>query len=545
MLQFAYKNRPGSSSKMRQLKNQSSSFSSYMLSHRLIRLVLGSILLLTFLLLLSSLSEIARDSEKNGQRLTIPPTLYKERSKEKFAGSRQQEEQQYLAYLPHSGLSNQRIELANALLLAAMLRRTLVLPPAFLGTVIGWMEKEQIYDHLGWLTNASVSFEHICRPATPDDLATYIRRSRCGEYRRFGVVPWKELHDLEPLSQYVDIRFQEMVSLPQLQQDLGIDDSDTYVHTDQHLYDWRLYEDLSVARKLLKTGTNYFDSFAGRRYYKVYTIKHWQRRPERLLQLGGIFGSTRFNLIDPEHIALRNKIASVLHFRRDTRIGETARNIVNYLGGTGSFMGVHFRTGDKPFKQQLPKNMVLFAQGMAQLTGAPVIPKEEDILDSIEQQQNITNNYKAGLEVEKEDVISLEDEEKKRVFLLPPTEGLHLPPWSTVCRNVPTTKDVPITSGFRTVIYIATDQREPRSPTSKLLPWFDMFPCTVTLDDLPDYLFEPLDSLHDMIVPDKPLKSFLIPIVDAMVAAHAQEVFTTPRSTYSKFINEMNQAWVH
>ncbi|KAG2227515.1 hypothetical protein INT45_002200 [Circinella minor] len=492
------------------------------------------------------LSGIVIDSEKNEQRLTtLPPTLYKGGSKDKVAGS-QQQEQHYLAYLPHSGLSNQRIEFANALLLAAMLGRTLILPPAFLGTVIGWMEKEQIYDHLGWLTNASVPFERICRSATPGDLATYVRRSRCGEYRRFGVIPWTELHDIESLTQYVDIRFQEMVSLPQLQHDLGIDESDTYVHTDQHLYDWRLYEDLSVARKLLKTGTNYFDSFAGRRYYKVYTIKHWQRRSERLLQLGGIFGSTRFHLINPEHIALRDKIASVLHFRRDTHIGETAQNIVNYLGGIGSFVGVHFRTGDKPFKHQLPKNMVLFAQGMAELTGASEMPKEEDILTAIEKQQNITNNNHAGLGYEKkEDVISLEDEEKKRVFLLPPTEGLHLPPWSTVCRNVPTTKDIPITSGFRTVIYIATDQREPRSPTSKLLPWFDMFPCTVTLDDLPDYLFEPLDHVHDMIVPDKPLKSFLIPIVDAMVAAHAQEVFTTPRSTYSKFINEMNQAWVH
>ncbi|KAI9495906.1 hypothetical protein BDB00DRAFT_810894 [Zychaea mexicana] len=518
MLQFAYNNKPGTK---RYFKARSTSSASA--SHRIIPLLLGTLFLLTCLSFLSTLPEITVDPNNKTKQHSAaaaaspPPLLRNDASAEA--------QEQYLAYLPHSGLSNQRIELANALLLAALLQRTLIIPPAFLGTVVGWMKKEQIYDHLGWLTNASVPFEQICRPATPGDLASYVRRSRCAEYRHFGVIPWSELHNIDSLTPYVNIRFQDIVSLQQLQQDLGIDENDTYVHTDQHLYDWRLYEDLSVARNLLRTGTNYVDSFAGRRYYKVYTIKHWQRRPERLLQLGGIFGSTRINLIDPEHIALRNTIASALHYRRDTLIGETVKNIVEYLGGAGSFVGVHFRTGDKPFRKQLPKNLVLFAQGMAELTGAPVIPREEDVLAAIQ-------SADPGLW-----------DEPRRVPLLPPHAGLHVPPWSTVCRSVPVS-GAPITSGFRTVIYIATDQPNPRSPISKLAPWFDMFPCTVTLNDLPDYLFAPLDQVHDMIVPEKTLRSFLIPVVDAMVAAHARQVFATPRSTYSKYIGEMNRAWV-
>ncbi|RCH77681.1 hypothetical protein CU097_002075, partial [Rhizopus azygosporus] len=77
--------------------------------------------------------------------------------------------EKYLAYLPHSGLSNQRIELANALLLAAILKRTLIIPPAFLGNVMGWMPREQLLDHLGWLTTPK-DFETICQPPTPGDL---------------------------------------------------------------------------------------------------------------------------------------------------------------------------------------------------------------------------------------------------------------------------------------------------------------------------------------------------------------------------------------
>ncbi|KAI8148090.1 hypothetical protein BJV82DRAFT_594547 [Fennellomyces sp. T-0311] len=501
MLQFAYNSRP-LSGKSRHFKIRPSNS-----SPRIVPLILVALLLVACVSFLSSLSEMAFSPEQSP-----PPLRHSAHEQERF-----------LAYLPHSGLSNQRIELANALALATILQRTLIVPPAFLGTVVGWMKKEQIYEHLGWLTNASVPFESICRPSAPGDLASYVHRSRCGEYRRFGVIPWTDLHDLDSLSSLVNIRYHDMVSLNQLQHDLGVSENDTYVHSDQHLYDWRLYEDLKVARNLLKTNTNFVDSFAGRRYYKVYTLKHWQRRPERLLQLGGIFGSTRLNFVDPEHIALRNRIANALHYRRDTPIGETVRNIVEYLGGQGSFVGVHFRTGDQPFKRLLRKNMLLFAQGMAELTNAPSIPTEDDMLPAVEAEDQV--------------------EDDARVPLLPPENGLHVPPWSTVCRNVPK-NGAPITSGFRTVVYIATDHRNPRGADSKLLPWFDTFPCTVTLNDLPDHLFEPLDRVHDMIVPEKPLRNFLIPIVDAMVAAHAKQVFATPRSTFSKYIAEMNRAWV-
>lgn len=435
--------------------------------------------------------------------------------------------ERYLAYLPHSGLSNQRIELANALVLAALLDRTLVVPPAFLGTVVGWMKQEQLYEHLGWLTDDSVDFEYECRPATPGDLGSYVVKSRCIEYHRFAVIHWTTLHDLEhAVAPYVRIRFQDQVSLEKLQDDLGIGPEETYVHMDEHIYDWRLYEDRAEAKRLITTGTNYFDSFAGRRYFKVYTLDYWRRRPEKLLQLGGIFGSTRMSLVNPQHLALRERITQALHYRRDTPIGETAQNIVRYLGGEGSFVGVHFRTGDSPFRKQLRHNMDMFAQGMAELT-----------------QANISLPISESKSIIYQDDDSIDEE--KRIQLLPPYEGLHRPPWSTICHPVPADKNAPITLGTSTNIYIATDHRDPRGANSQLLPWFNTFPCTVTLNDLPEYLFAPLDRLHDHIVPGKPLRSFLIPIVDAMVAAHARQVFTTPRSTYSRYISEMNQAWIH
>ncbi|KAF7723161.1 hypothetical protein EC973_002296 [Apophysomyces ossiformis] len=422
-------------------------------------------------------------------------------------------EEHYLAYLPHSGLSNQRIELANAILLAALLNRTLIVPPAFLGNVVGWMTKDQLLDHLGWLTTPK-DFVTLCAPPTPDRLSTYVRRSKCEEYRNFGVLSWTDLHDFSPLAEHVRIRHHPIVSLTQLQQDLGIQDNETYVHIDEGLYDWRLYEDPAEADRLLKTQTNYVDSFSGRRYYKVFTLEQWQNRPEKLLQLGGIFGSTRLSVVKPEHVALRQMITETLHYRLDTALGRTVKQIVQHLGGKGTFMSVHFRTGDSPFRGRLGENLKTFLQQMAERTGATSI----EPLESLNQTQQIP---------------------------LTPPEDLSLTPWSTTCRNVPSDKTQSLHDlGARALIYIATDHPRPRDNDSRLLPWFQRFPCTITLNDIPSHLFDPLSDIHDLVDPTKSLKSYLIPLVDAMVAAHAREIFTTPRSTFSKYIGELNRVWV-
>lgn len=403
------------------------------------------------------------------------------------------QEDRYLAYLPHSGLSNQRIELANALLLAYMLNRTLIIPPAFLGTVFGWMNRDQLLDKLEWLTTPK-DFQKLCQQPTPGRLSSYVQRSKCAEYRHFGVIPWTELHDLD-LLQSLGIKFilQETVSMETLKNQLNItNDQDIYIHQDAQLYDWRLYENHTEAVELLYNKSNFFDSFAGRRYYKVLLPRHFQRRTEKLVYLGGIFGSTRLNLIDPEHIAVQEKIKKILHYRMDTPLGKTVQSIVDHLGGKGTFMSVHFRTGDNPFRKEVPQNLQAFLKNMTLLV------QNETYVDST--------------------VSCLSMQQGQNYF---DSDTYH-----------------------RAKVYIATDHRDPRARNSQLLPWFDAFPCTTVLNDLPQYLFTTLDSVRDIIEPSKSLKSFLIPLVDAMVAAHAKQILTTPRSTFSKYIDELHQSWI-
>lgn len=436
------------------------------------------------------------------------------------------QQEKFLAYLPHSGLSNQRIELANALLLAALLKRTLIIPPAFLGNVVGWMQMDQLLDHLSWLTTPK-DFDLICQPPTPGDLHSYTQRSKCAEYHQFAAIPWSQLHDFSTLEPYVKMRFIDTVSFTKLQQDLNIHDNDTFIHYDDHLYDWRLYEDIEEANTILKNGSNFVDSFTDRKFYKIFTPLHWQKRPERLLHLGGIFGSTRMNMVKPEHIQLQQLISSTLHYRLDTPLGETVAGIVQHLGGKATFNAVHFRLRDVPFRKYAMDNLHQFERNMSIATGTPVPPlppyNEFGVLSSIpkpppppEQSINLLPQY-----------------------------NLSLPPWSNVCENVSPDLNVSMEDvGSRAVVYIATDHKDIRGENSRLLEWFDYFPCTLTLNDIPPELLDPLDKMHCMYNPNKSLKSFLIPLVDAMVAAHARRIFTTPRSTFSKYIAELNEAWV-
>ncbi|KAI8975127.1 hypothetical protein BDF20DRAFT_822392 [Mycotypha africana] len=359
---------------------------------------------------------------KNNKGVRISPLLQKQDKDDyNHPSSNTNEEEKYLAYLPHSGLSNQRIELANALLLSYMTNRTLIVPPAFLGSVFGWMQRDQLLDRLDWLTTPK-AFTKICQSPTPGELATYVQRSRCSEYRQFAIMDWTEIHDFSPLTELgINIKFQQIFSMTQIKNDLQItnDERDIYLHQDTQLYDWRLYQNMTEA--------------------------------------------------------------AVLHYRMDTRIGDAVKRIVDYMGGKGTFMSVHFRTGDNPFRKEIGNNLRIFRENMTQL-----LVQEEHYHDL--QQLNERQQVK---------------------------------------------------------VYIATDHKDPRNPNrSQLLPWFRDFPCTTVLKDLPNYLFDPLDTMHDIVVPTKELRPFLIPIVDAMVAAHGRYVLTTPRSTFSGYIKELHDVWV-
>ncbi|KAG0329458.1 hypothetical protein BGZ99_001844 [Dissophora globulifera] len=66
----------------------------------------------------------------------------------------------YLTFLPHSGFHNQRTELENALLLARLLNRTLIMPKVYLGPPMPWLTFRRLHERL--LYQTKIGLEH-CR----------------------------------------------------------------------------------------------------------------------------------------------------------------------------------------------------------------------------------------------------------------------------------------------------------------------------------------------------------------------------------------------
>ncbi|KAF9145855.1 hypothetical protein BGX30_006338 [Mortierella sp. GBA39] len=66
----------------------------------------------------------------------------------------------YITFLPHSGFHNQRTELENALLLARLLNRTLIMPKVYLGPPMPWLTFNLLHSRL--LYQTKIGLEH-CR----------------------------------------------------------------------------------------------------------------------------------------------------------------------------------------------------------------------------------------------------------------------------------------------------------------------------------------------------------------------------------------------
>ncbi|KAG0345721.1 hypothetical protein BG004_003203 [Podila humilis] len=77
--------------------------------------------------------------------------------------------EKFITFLPHSGFHNQRSELENALLLARLLNRTLIMPKVYLGPPMPWLSWKLLHSRLLYQTKTGL--EH-CRALIDDQLSS-------------------------------------------------------------------------------------------------------------------------------------------------------------------------------------------------------------------------------------------------------------------------------------------------------------------------------------------------------------------------------------
>lgn len=459
----------------------------------------------------------------------------------------------YLAYSPHSGYHNQRISLENALTLAYLLRRTLLLPPVWLGHAIPYISFDKLQRRLEMATKEGL--EH-CVPFGEGAVVDPIPRE-CDGFWDWTTVDWSFLVDLSEAEKVVPIQRRWNMSMDALASDLGLakpnrhgERRDVFSLRDDTMYQYRFYDSVSDADPLDKWTTR-IDLDRLRRDSASHTLVH----------VGSMFGTNRLRLVDDEGYDARGTFRRAMVFRTEA-VDEVADEIRDLMGGEGRYYGLHFRVGDGVFQKNARANM----RGVWDKLCGDKMKLGQDVCDEARGLSE-GEEGRPGRREKRDgdgDDAALEEEEgtgdtlAKRANSRPQREGAYhhapLPPLPTIR----TLADSPLSSTlscrrplhtsprllpFNAPLFIATDSKLGASDPN-LAPFFSAFPCTFVLSD-----FGHLASLGRMNrlrnADDKtPLAQFLYPQLDAQVAAWGRGLVGTPQSTYSRFaIDVLHQVY--
>lgn len=411
--------------------------------------------------------------------------------------------EKFITYLPHSGFHNQRIELENALLLASYLNRTLLLPSVYLGNpAFPWLRFDKMYERLLLQTKNGLDYCSQIRADEPFP-------TECLNYPRWTTVPWTFFYDFNKIRQRIRIVFRPDLSLEWIKDSLNVKSEDIYLFKDHSPFDFRVY-DLPESNTPLSRFVNRVD------------ISTLEAIEERVIHFGSVFGSYRVLAQSQQNRELLKWVRKNMIFSHPTLV-DTATRIVSQLG---DFVGIHLRVGDGLFKVRASIHVDdIFHKLVNDYTDLT----KQDLLEKYDVDHDQDRKENQEYEIRK---LRSEEDEAVNTFEKPitvehPTDiNSRLGPSSSpLCKS---------NDRFaRTTIYIATDCPNPREhPLLRKL--FQVFPCIFVLSDFKQELTE----LAKIQVIDEKVKlqSYLIPMVDAMIASQGHTFYGTNSSTFSTYI---------
>jgi hypothetical protein len=392
----------------------------------------------------------------------------------------------YLSYLPHSGVHNQRIALENALTLAHLLNRTLLVPPIRVARrPVRYLPFDTLDYNLQLI--GPEGLEHC------GDIPPYISLPvECLDYFESTSLQWDALFDISSIERGQPIRR-------------------IYTHSPSAYSDRLSLLPGGVAQ--LKDASRYHYHFvdAGARppqdkYEETVSITELAQAPEILLQLGTLFGTNRL-ILSNEGLSLLSSIRRAMTLRHKTIEG-IAKAVMKRI--PACYIGLHMRVGDGQFSER----------------------KEAIISDSwsrILQRLECTTNDM--------DAIAL-------FYVSTLASNLSSPNPSTVFRVGSEERELERTSYFShlrahchelsTPIFVSTDLKHPRR-NPLLAPFLLTFPSLYFISDFPDEV-EPLRSMRNSDGVE--LYDYLLPFLEAMVVARGKVVVGTRGSTFSQFITQ-------
>ena len=457
-----------------------------------------------------------------------PPVLVKKQTK-------------YLAYWPHSGYHNQRIALENALTLAKLLDRTLLLPPCRFGYAVPYVQ----FDKLDFRINQGTKegLEHCLQY---DEFGILPRE--CIGFFDWTVVSWDLLVDTRvierQLKQPIIDRWNGTAEW--LVERLGIQANDTYSFKDKNMYQYRFYDSSDDKEPLEK-----FE-------HRIELSDLQKLANFRLLHVGSLFGTSRMRTVVEMNWEVRSTFRQAMVFRNPQldRITDTIRD---RLGGPASYYAVHMRIGDGIFQQNAQINAVAI---MRQLLLQKFKFAEADA-DALLAKHVV--DYHSPAALHKRAAMPLDGDvehpklQKRASNSRPQRPGAFRHAWpapippitsrrksplhrSLTCRGPLYTNASHPTLKLNAPLFLATDSKIPTADPVLAL-FFSIFPCTFILSDFAKastYNSAPVPGLKEVDewknAEDRvQLAQFLYPVIDMMIAAKARSIVGTPQSTFSRF----------
>ncbi|KAK4520831.1 uncharacterized protein ATC70_006712 [Mucor velutinosus] len=433
--------------------------------------------------------------------------------------------EKFITYLPHSGFHNQRIELENALLLASYLNRTLLLPSVYLGNpAFPWLRFDKMYERLLLQTKQGLEYCSLIRPDEP--LPT-----ECLNYPRWTTVPWTFFYNFEKLNQKVRIVFREDLSFEWIMDSFKLKMDDIYLFKDYSPFEFRVF-DLPESTTPLSRFVNRID------------LSTLEAIEEKVIHFGSVFGTYRVLAQSQEHKELLLFIRENMIFTNPTLVDITSR-IVDQLGGIGSFVGVHLRVGDGLFKVRASINVDDIFHALVNEYTDLTLKELQDIYDVHHDQDRKENS--------EYEIRQLRDSHQQQQVTF--EQPIHVQHPSDIQAKLAASGDgsgaskLPMCQDRKndrfsgTTLYIATDCPDPRNhPLLRKI--FDTFPCVFVLSDFKNELAD-LDKIQ--VIEEKvKLTSYLIPMVDAMIASQGHSFHGTNASTFSTYIErQLHPVYTH
>ncbi|GAA95578.1 uncharacterized protein L969DRAFT_58563 [Mixia osmundae IAM 14324] len=493
-------------------------------------------------------------------------------------------EEKFLGYLPHSGFHNQRIELRNAMSLAAMLNRTLLVPPIWIGWppyTQNYLQLQETWDRQYTLhADAFAPFSNASRLAkrqtshhlTAEECKSYAKE--CKSTYKNTFISWDFLADLYKAERDIrlvdrfDVRLEHLFELTNTTQ------ADVFQLTDTGRGGyWNLFiEDDPPA---LDPDGKPFPMFhrlspEESKYHTRVSVPLLRQQPEKLMLMGSIFGDSRIKYTSTRHKELQHEFGQSLAF--DTELlNRPANKLRDMMGGSDNYIGVHARVGDGFFQEQATENMqTLFEHVLATLQVptrqwrrltrmGPARMRQRTSSRGIHSPRAASRAHKLlrrahahrelvpSSDMDEDDYYDAATVERRQVSstvrplpVIKSAGDLPLDP-ALVCRGALYTE--PDLLPLNTPVYLATDAPHPEDHPA-LSVFFAVFPCTFILSDFDrasPHNTGPI--INSLIYLEKSVNAgdhiglgrLLIPFLEAMVAAKGAFTVGTTGSTFSGF----------